>query len=88
LELRAAIDLARLWRDAVSAHDPRALLQSIIAEIDGGEGAKDVRNARALLAEIEWLLLAISFTANGRYRPIAAVQAPSRGDKGSQQLPG
>ena len=53
LELRAAVDLARLWRDAGSAHDPRALLQSILAEIEGGEGAKDVRNARALLAEIE-----------------------------------
>ncbi|HEY3718747.1 MAG TPA: AAA family ATPase, partial [Roseiarcus sp.] len=52
LELRAAIDLARLWRDAGSAHDPRALLQSILAEIEG-EGTRDVRNARALLAEIE-----------------------------------
>jgi hypothetical protein len=53
LELRVAIDLARLWRDASSAPDPRALLEPILAAIEGGEGARDVRNARALLAEID-----------------------------------
>jgi class 3 adenylate cyclase/tetratricopeptide (TPR) repeat protein len=52
LELRAATDLARLWRDAGSPNDPRALLEPILALIEGGETTKDVRNARALLAEI------------------------------------
>jgi class 3 adenylate cyclase len=51
LELRAATDLARLWRDAGSDHDPRGLLLPILATIEGGETARDVRDARALLAE-------------------------------------
>ena len=51
LELRAAIDLAQLWRDTGSNSDPRALLQPILATIEGGETTRDVRNARALLAE-------------------------------------
>ena len=37
LELRAATDLARLWRDAGSPNDPRALLEPILAAIEGGE---------------------------------------------------
>jgi class 3 adenylate cyclase len=52
LELRAATDLARLWRQAGARNDPRALLEPILAVIEGGETTKDVRNARALLAEI------------------------------------
>jgi tetratricopeptide (TPR) repeat protein len=52
LELRAATDLARLWRDTGSNHDPRALIEPILAVIEGGETTRDVRNARALLAEI------------------------------------
>jgi predicted ATPase len=52
LELRAATDLARLWRDARSDRDPRALLEPILATIEGGATARDVRNARALLAEL------------------------------------
>jgi predicted ATPase len=52
LELRAATDLARLWRDTGSSNDPRALLEPILAAIEGGENTRDVRNARALLAEI------------------------------------
>ncbi len=52
LELRAATDLARLWREAGAPNDPRALLEPILAEIEGGETTRDVRNARALLAEI------------------------------------
>jgi class 3 adenylate cyclase/predicted ATPase len=51
LELRAAVDLARLWRDTRSDNDPHALLEPILAAIEGGETARDVRNARALLAE-------------------------------------
>ncbi|SDT07801.1 adenylate/guanylate cyclase domain-containing protein [Bradyrhizobium canariense] len=51
LELRAATDLAQLWRDTQSGSDPRALLEPILAAIEGGETTRDVRNARALLAE-------------------------------------
>jgi len=51
-ELRAATDLARLWRDTGSPKDPHALLEPILAAIEGGETTADVRNARALLAEI------------------------------------
>jgi class 3 adenylate cyclase/predicted ATPase len=51
LELRAATDLARLWREAGASNDPRALLEPMLAAIEGGETTRDVRNARALLAE-------------------------------------
>jgi hypothetical protein len=43
--------LARLWRDTSSDGDPRALLEPILAAIEGDETTRDVRNARALLAE-------------------------------------
>ena len=52
LELRAAIDLARLRCETGSPNDPRALLEPILAVIEGGETTRDVRNARALLAKI------------------------------------
>ena len=52
LELRAATDLARLWHDTGSSNDPRVLLEPILATIEEGDGTRDVRNARALLAEI------------------------------------
>jgi predicted ATPase len=52
LELRAATDLARLWLDTNSGSDPRSLLEPILAKIEGGETSRDVRNARALLAEL------------------------------------
>ena len=34
-----------------SPNDRRALLEPILAVIEGGESTRDVRNARALLAE-------------------------------------
>ncbi len=52
LELRAATDLVRLWREAGKPNDPRALLKPILAAIEGEETTRDVRNARALLAGI------------------------------------
>jgi class 3 adenylate cyclase/predicted ATPase len=52
LHLRAACDLALLWRDIGADNDPRALLEPILAMIEGGETAHDVRNARSLLAEL------------------------------------
>ena len=51
-ELRAATDLARLWHDTGSPNDPRALLEPILVAIEGGENTRDVRDARALLADI------------------------------------
>ena len=50
LELRAATDLARLWRNTRADNDPGALLAPILAMIEGGETSRDVRAARALLA--------------------------------------
>jgi hypothetical protein len=41
-----------LWRETRSDNDPRALLEPILAMIEGGETTRDVRNARALLAEL------------------------------------
>ena len=52
LELRAATDLARLWHGAGSPNDPRALLEPILAAIEGGETTRDVLEARTLLAEL------------------------------------
>jgi predicted ATPase/class 3 adenylate cyclase len=52
LELRAATDLARLWRGGRSNDDLRHLVEPILATIEGGETARDVRDARALLAEL------------------------------------
>jgi class 3 adenylate cyclase/tetratricopeptide (TPR) repeat protein len=52
LELRAANDLARLWRDTGSGNDPRALLEQVLVAIEGGAMTHDVRNARALLASL------------------------------------
>jgi predicted ATPase len=52
LELRATTDLAQLWRDTKRDGDPRALLEPILAMMEGGETTRDVRNARALLANL------------------------------------
>jgi class 3 adenylate cyclase len=50
LELRAAIELFRRWREGGSAEDPTSLLNAVLAGIRGGEDIRDVREARALLA--------------------------------------
>src|SRR6266436_1903548 len=50
LELRAATDLARLWRGGRPNGDLRGLLEPILAGIEGGQTARDVRDARTLLA--------------------------------------
>jgi class 3 adenylate cyclase/predicted ATPase len=52
LELRAANDLARLWRETKSNNDLRALIEPILAGIEGGAAAPDVQDARALLAAL------------------------------------
>jgi class 3 adenylate cyclase/tetratricopeptide (TPR) repeat protein len=52
LELRAATDLARLWRGTGPDAELRALLEPILAAIEGGETARDVREAKSLLAEL------------------------------------
>jgi class 3 adenylate cyclase len=57
LELRAAIDLAHLWREIrPDDRDLHALLQPILTAIEGGETTRDVRNARSLLdgEPIDW----------------------------------
>jgi predicted ATPase len=53
LQLRAAVDLAELWRGARPDGDLRGLLEPVLTTIEGGETARDVRNARALLAQLD-----------------------------------
>jgi predicted ATPase len=50
LELRAATDLAGLWYDVNPERRPEALVAPILAGIEGGDDARDIRNARALLS--------------------------------------
>jgi hypothetical protein len=42
----------RRQSSAAAPNDPRALLEPILAAIEGGETTRDVRTACALLAEI------------------------------------
>ena len=51
-ELRAVTDLARLRRDTGSPTDLRALLEPILATVEGGKATRDIYKARGLLAEI------------------------------------
>jgi predicted ATPase len=51
-ELRAVVDLARLWRGTGSIHDPLLLLQHGLSEIEGGQNSRHVRAARSFLAEL------------------------------------
>jgi hypothetical protein len=50
LELRAANDLARLWRYSNSGGKVHALLEPILEAVEGGADTRDVRNAHELLA--------------------------------------
>ena len=50
--LLTAIDLGRLWQGTRAKHDIRALIAPILGQIEGGETAPDIRNARTLLAEL------------------------------------
>ena len=49
-ELRAATDLARLWRDRGRRAEARDLLAPVHARFAGGGGTPDLRDATALLA--------------------------------------
>lgn len=51
LELRAAVSLARLWREAGRAAEGRALLAPLLAWFTEGADMPDLQEARELLAE-------------------------------------
>ena len=51
-ELRAATELSRLWRDERPAAELRALLEPLVAAIQGGAETLAVRDARTLLSEL------------------------------------
>jgi predicted ATPase len=53
LELRAAMSLARLWRDRKRVADARALLADVYGWFTEGFGTPDLVDAKALLAEME-----------------------------------
>ena len=53
LELRAATDLARLWADVGGRTKARELLAPIYNGFTEGFGAPDLRDAKALLDELE-----------------------------------
>jgi hypothetical protein len=48
-ELRAATELARLWRETASDNDPRILIEPILAVIEDDEKTRDVHEARSFL---------------------------------------
>jgi predicted ATPase len=52
LELRAAISLARLWRDEGSGRDGRDLLAPIHRSFTEGHQTRDLSEARVLLQEL------------------------------------
>jgi predicted ATPase len=51
-ELRAAMDLARLWRDGGRRDEARALLAPIYDRFTEGFGTLDLNKARSLLADL------------------------------------
>ena len=51
LELRAAIDLARLWRDHGKVDDARDLITPVYGWFTEGFDTPDLKDAKALLDE-------------------------------------
>jgi predicted ATPase len=52
LELRAATSLARLWRDQGKHTEARDLLAPVYGWFTEGLGTRDLKEAKALLAEL------------------------------------
>ena len=52
-ELRAAVGLARLWRDQHRAGEARETLRSVYRRFNEGFGTADLRAAKSLLEELE-----------------------------------
>src|SRR6202011_876021 len=52
-ELRAAVGLARLWRDQHRAAEAREILRSVYGRFTEGFDTADLREARSLLEELE-----------------------------------
>ena len=52
LELRAATDLARLWMKQGKRAEARDVLESIYGRFSEGFDTRDLKNAKALLAEL------------------------------------
>ena len=51
-ELRAALDLARLWRDQGKLDDARELLAPVYGWFTEGFDTRDLKEAKALLEEL------------------------------------
>jgi predicted ATPase len=51
-ELRAALDLARLWRDQGKRSEARDLLSSTYGWFSQGFGTRDLKEAKALLVDL------------------------------------
>jgi predicted ATPase len=52
LELRAAVGLSRLWRRQGRAAQARQVLAETCGRFTEGQGTRDLREARAVLAEL------------------------------------
>jgi predicted ATPase len=52
-ELRAAMSMARLWRDQGKRNEARDLLASVYGRFTEGFDTLDLKEAKALLAELE-----------------------------------
>jgi predicted ATPase len=53
LELRAAMSMARLWRDQGERHEPRELLAPVYGWFTQGFDTLDLKEAKALLDELQ-----------------------------------
>jgi predicted ATPase len=52
LEIRAAVNLARLWRDQSRCHEAKNVLNSVYQSYTEGFDTKDMRDAKSLLDEL------------------------------------